>query len=348
LLGFAPKPSSGLSQASIFGASLGGLLLNIRDQHPCTYKVTLTIENPTDDSAALTHTGIASISSVPTTDDGPEHLETCHYYSRPLIDYDMALFLAPMEMSGAILGVLIQSILPNWLYLMTASIILAFTAKRTYRKWWETHIQEQIAAEDHTTISIAITVDADTGQDPSTFNYDEQSSPSPLLPLLDENFDSDDKEQHHQTRRQDSNAFIPEDDIVHHLNGTDEEKIAKRDFLLKRDARQYPTEKIIVFCVLWIGVTLLTFFKGGKGVDSIVGITCESPWYGVLIAIQFMWTLVFTTFFGWKLLRDTKEKQSVGYPFHPQDVLWDCQTTQIYAFVTFGAGVVAGLVSRCK
>merc|ERR1712232_1381803 len=34
LLDFAPKPSSGLSQASIFGASLGGILLNLRNLHP--------------------------------------------------------------------------------------------------------------------------------------------------------------------------------------------------------------------------------------------------------------------------------------------------------------------------
>ena len=47
------------------------------------------------------------------------------YYTRPLIDYDMALFLAPMEMAGAVLGKLIQAILPNWLYLMIASVILA-------------------------------------------------------------------------------------------------------------------------------------------------------------------------------------------------------------------------------
>ena len=33
LLNFAPKQSSGLSQASIFGASVGGLLLNLRNKH---------------------------------------------------------------------------------------------------------------------------------------------------------------------------------------------------------------------------------------------------------------------------------------------------------------------------
>ena len=56
-----PKSASGLSQASIFGASLGGLLLNVRLQHP---QQTTTQSNSRQS------------------------------FSRPLIDYDMALFLA--------------------------------------------------------------------------------------------------------------------------------------------------------------------------------------------------------------------------------------------------------------
>jgi hypothetical protein len=356
LLGFAPKPSSGLSQASIFGASLGGLLLNIRDKHPCTYKVTTVTSatNSSEDAAAsaLTQTGTETISSIPTTDKVPENSELCQYYSRPLIDYDMALFLAPMEMTGAIMGVMVQSVLPNWLYLMTASLILAFTAKKTYDKWWETRIKEKLVAPERTTTTIVVAVNSDTEQQPSLQDSQdifptmsvELSPQNPLLPLLDDNSDSD--EDPLQTRRQDSNAFVSEDDIIHDLNDMDYDQIARRDFLLERDARQYPTEKIFVFFVLWVGLTLLTFIKGGKGVDSLVGITCDNPWYGVLIAIQFLWTLCFAAYFGWKLLKDTKEKQSVGYPFHPQDVLWDFQKTRMYAFVTFVAGVVAGLVSR--
>ena len=81
----------------------------------------------------------------------------------------------------------------------------------------------------------------------------------------------------------DNDAEVTVDDF-HELESLDPEKIARRDYLLERDARQYPAEKLLVFCVLWAGLTLLTFLKGGKGVDSIVGITCEDVWYGVLIA----------------------------------------------------------------
>jgi hypothetical protein len=91
LLRFAGKSSSGLSQASIFGASLGGLMLNLSAKFPNT-KITSSNLKVASDSQ----------SSSP------------KYYTRPLIDYNMVLFLAPMEMGGATLGVLIQKVLPNW------------------------------------------------------------------------------------------------------------------------------------------------------------------------------------------------------------------------------------------
>jgi hypothetical protein len=45
-----------------------------------------------------------------------------------------------------------------------------------------------------------------------------------------------------------------------------------------------------------------------------------------------------------KLIKSTEEKKAVGYPFHPQDVLWDFSKTRFYACFTFVAGVVAGLI----
>jgi uncharacterized membrane protein YfcA len=110
LLQFSPKASSGLSQASIFGASLGGLILNLPNRHPNVHIKNLG-------------------------QDGRD-------YKRPLIDYDMALFLSPMEMAGAVLGVLIQKVLPNWLYLTLAGIILGLTVYKTFSKYFQTHKKE--------------------------------------------------------------------------------------------------------------------------------------------------------------------------------------------------------------
>ena len=408
LLGFAPKPSSGLSQASIFGASLGGLLLNSQAKHPFTTKVqdnsitsttattdapdgaavaSATPQNDTSSSSSCSQCSGRTvptqheevISCIETQDKTPDDTVTTHYYTRPLIDYDMALFLAPMEMAGAVLGVLIQKILPNWLYLTLSSIILGFTAYKTYHKWWAVHSKERkdrqtsidfgqhqqqlLQEEGHVDGDHHPNASGLGGQSQSITNVVKdrslgQTLPTPHHPESESSMMELDREGN-STYGTDNVEMVEEGHHDEHGGATGgncnledgpptaaltQEQIARRTELLERDARQYPTEKIFTFVVLWIGLTLLIFLKGGKGVESLVGITCESPWYGVLIGLQFLWTLGFAAFFGWKLMKETKEKESVQYPFHPQDVLWDFQKTRFYAFFTFLAGIVAGLI----
>jgi len=348
LINFAPKPSSGLSQCSIFGACLGGLLLNLRNKHPFTAKIEQTGEVADGDGSPEAERAEADI---PTNEEGEPDTDTAKYYIRPLIDYDMALFLAPMEMAGAVLGVLIQKIFPNWLYLFTAAIILGFTAKKTFHKWWDTRAKElvkQASVEASQEQEVAATSAANDGENPKS-SAEAGKGPS-QTPSSDgaEEIEVNSGVPGVVANDDDESATDPDGDIVDNQAEEeivmDAEKIAKRIWFLERDARQYPVEKIVCFFVLWIGLTLLTFLKGGKGVASLIGIDCASPWYGVLIGIQFLWTLSFAGFFAIKLMRETTEKKRVKYPFHSQDVLWDPSKTRFYAFFTFVAGVVAGLI----
>lgn len=106
--GFAPRASTGLSQASIFGASLGGLAVNARARLP---------------------------------PDGKAG------HGRPLIDYDAALYLAPLEMAGAVLGATAQRVLPDWLLLGAASGVLAATARRTAGRYAAMRDEERKGSE---------------------------------------------------------------------------------------------------------------------------------------------------------------------------------------------------------
>lgn len=333
LLAFAPKPSSGLSQASIFGASLGGLLLNLPSKHPFSSKV----------EKGGGPNGADALASVPTADKLPTDTDQVQHYTRPLIDYDMALFLAPMEMAGAVLGVIIQKILPNWLYLTLAAIILGFTSRKTFAKYFDTKKKEDAAGE--AAAAAAAEQEKPAAEEQALMKGQEESG---------EEVGEKASETQKTGEEPDLEKITP--DPIHataEISGIedgggagamDPEKVARREELLRLDARQYPKEKLGALLVLWIGLILLTFFKGGKGVDSIVGITCASSWYGILIAIQFLWTLGFAVRFALKLMKDTEEKKSVGYPFHPQDVLWDASKTRFYAFFTLVAGIVAGLI----
>lgn len=301
LLAFAPKQSSGLSQASIFGASLGGLILNFRNQHPKSDMIHdapgVTATTDTDDKESSESQRKIHRSDLLREDPNATT------YSRPLIHFDMALFLSPMEMAGAVLGVLVQKLLPNWLYLLLAALVLAITAYKTIGKYRSTRAKESSREE------AAKNESHKEGQISGT--EDKQDSAEALA----------------------TNEEAPSD-----------EHLAKRQAFLVTDSRQIPLEKVAALILLWIGLLVLTLLKGGKGVESLVGITCESPWYSVLLGCQFLWMLGFALVFGFKLLRDQRERQKVSYPFLDDDVVWDMKSLRFYGAFTFVAGIVAGLI----
>jgi len=326
LLRFPPKPSSGLSQASIFGASLGGLIVNIRNRHPDKF-IRDTRGTPCEKKPGK----IVSYEK----DKGPTEIESDKktylgggdgkrkFYTRPVIDYNMALFLAPMEMAGAVLGVIIQRLFPNWLFLSFAAVILGFTSYKTFMKFLAARKKDIEAKEATIALSTRELQHAKKAVDT---NGDAANGADGGVDMTEVG----------------ATASKTEDEPD---SGTDDPKeLEKRRLLLENDARQYPKEKIAYLVLLWAGLTVITFLKGGKGVESAIGLTCEDAGFYVLVASQFLWTLGFAAVFGYKNVKGTKERLDVNYPFNEADVLWDYQKLRFYSFFTFVAGIVAGLI----
>mmetsp|Transcript_11412 Transcript_11412/g.21067 ORF Transcript_11412/g.21067 Transcript_11412/m.21067 type:complete len:601 (-) Transcript_11412:380-2182(-) len=327
LLRFPPKPSSGLSQASIFGASLGGLLVNIRNRHPD--------KNIRDTKGAPSDVQEGKI--VPYENDkGPAEIEVDRqrylsggdgdrkFYTRPVIDYDMALFLAPMEMAGAVLGVIIQRLFPNWLFLSFAAVILSFTSYKTFKKFFAAYKKDTLAREKTRRLSIAEST-RELAQ--SQKKEGENGAAGGDVEMTDTGGTATATDDDEQSAEQD-----------------DPKELEKRREFLEHDSRQYPKEKLAYLILLWAGLTAITFLKGGKGVDSVIGITCEDAGFYILVAAQFLWTLGFAAVFGYKNVKATQARLEVNYPFNETDVLWDLKKLQFYSFFTFVAGIVAGLI----
>jgi len=312
LLLLAPKVASGLSQASIFGACLGGLALNIRNKHP---NQSIREDGLTEDETIVTEGG--------------------KLYSRPLIDYDMALFLAPMQMAGAVMGVIVQKLLPNWLYLIMAGVILFFTSHKTYVKFFAAYKKEKIAK---VLTKTAVKVDKEKNKNKTMGN--ENGVKGKKNEENDENVEISDEEENAELSSTDDSS---DNDAKKSKQLTTEQILLRRQYL-EADARQYPKEKLFSFLLLWMGLFVITLLKGGKGTPSLLGITCQSPWYAVLIAGQFVWTLGFASVYGCKIIKSRRAREEVNYPYLPRDVEWTPRKSQFYAIFTFFAGVVAGLI----
>ncbi len=318
LLNFAPKPSSGLSQASIFGASIGGMVLNFRNHHPFATKISK-----------------GQLESVPSNKQ--TSTEGVQYFTRPLIDFDITLFLAPLQMAGALLGVLVQRIVPNWLYLTSAAIILSYTAHRTFKKFRESHAKEAAARLAAKTLEKKEEESSKESESPEDIaekaigESAEEDCVPPKIPCKSGSTITADEQSSEPNTEQNSDL-------------DNAEKKERCMYWLKKDSCQYPSEKITGLIVLWMGLTILTFLQGGKGIDSIIGITCSSPWYPVLIAAQFIWAIGISTFYGFRLVKQTKDKVACDFPYHPHDVIWNYEMARFYALFTFIAGAVAGLI----
>ena len=333
LLRFPPKSSSGLSQASIFGASLGGILVNIRKHHPNEHirdtKGTPSEEHPGKIQSYEKDKGPAAIEK-----DRAAYLAegdgTRKFYARPVIDYDMALFLAPMEMAGAVVGVIIQRLFPDWLYVSLAAIVLGYTSYKTFLKFKSSQKKEKEEKEKRSRLNQAessrISAEQEAEQNTSEEKAIEDNNGTVEVTKMEPS----------------SQANFIKMDLLE--TDDDSKELELRRHFLRNESRQYPKEKIAYLFLLWVGLTLITFLKGGKGVDSVIGITCQDPGYFVLLAAQFLWTFGFAAYFGTKNIKTTRAKQAVNYPFLETDVVWDPKGTLHYATVTFLAGIVAGLI----
>ena len=331
--------------------------MNIRNRHPDT-KIRDTIGKRTEDMKVVPYeegksrTQVARDEKHYVSMDNGEH----RFFTRPLIDYDMALFLAPMEMAGAVLGVIIQRLMPNWLFLSLAGVILGITSIKTYQKFGSSYKKEKEARQERHLAEENDAAHEDIGRDDNEEDDDAidavNCSPEGMDGENGENDIGGSGERIGDVRIDDKrdtceNEIFDSSDSTHEATVVledDQEKLEKRRELLEQDARQYPVEKLSFLVILWLGLTVITFLKGGKGVDSLVGINCKSPWYGVLVALQFLWLLGCAAIFGIKMVKRHSVKVHNNYPFHQADVLWDAAQLRLYASFTFLAGIVAGLI----
>jgi uncharacterized membrane protein YfcA len=316
-------------------------LLNIRNHHPNDRIRTDPGEPDDKDKSDSRRTLQHHLSS---SDEDDYVSSGGRFYTRPLIHYDMALFLAPMEMAGAVLGVLIQKILPNWLYLLLAGIILAITSYKTYVKYFMAR-----KAELRTSLLLegdgVLRTNDSAEYGPLSTTPEDESNATSLAPMMTKLITqpavvSSEERTDHNMLSEDPSASSSR--AV--FETVADEQLQQRIAFLEVDSVQYPAQKIVSLGILWVGLLVLTLMKGGKGVESIVGITCESPWYIVLIILQFVWMFGFACVYGLKLHRDQSARVAVRYPYLNEDPQWDWASLQLFGLFTFFAGIVAGLI----
>jgi len=341
LLKFSPNAACGISQCTIFGMSVGGILLHAGERYPKRdIRHTISTLSPQDYVAAG---GL--------------------FYSRPRIPYDVLLFLAPLEIAGALWGVMLQRWLPNWLVLGLSSGMLGVTGGKIFHDvyWVRKHHTTRNDPAKGSRRSVPVVEVSDGGEDT-------RKSISEEMVEEEEEQDRESDQTSNSTDvfcLGDSMISISGDGVnvsINSINSSEEDPLGSpssdhphtnfehctifelRQRLVEADARQYPKEKIISLAILWIGLLIISILRGDKGYPSPIGITCQSHWYYVLLAGQFLWTFGYAIVYGRQLLIAQAERHTVDYPFLSHDVMWDVKKLRFYSISTFLAGMISGFM----
>ena len=354
LLRFGAKAATGLSQASIFGASLGGLWLNTKQRHPLA--------------------------------------------DRPVIDLDMALFLAPMEMAGAVVGVIVQKILPDWAVILIMAVVLGYTAVRTFSKGRQVYARE---VKDQQRYEEAMAEEAEqpgssgrgsagaedgvgsqgTGSARLNMSHTLSGVDGDVYILETSAAESDEESKGPRGKSRgaagkgevevsaiaveedhgSSNSTVPKKSPSKRTEDAPERtggggptgvqtvdghlvkgRIYTSDEWLAKDAGSHRKAYAYLAC-LWVFLILIFVFRGGKGMESAIKdvVPYCGVVYWILGAVAFLWLFGFGAIMGKRAVSKSIRRQQVGVPTVEGDVEWDYPRVFFYAKWTFFAGNIA-------
>jgi hypothetical protein len=247
---------------------------------------------------------------------------------------------------------MVQKILPNWAYLMIATLVLALTAHKTYQKYLQMNRKERAEKQKQAEADAQLEKEDDpvdvtpTPDDDEYLGYDCEDKDQEIANATSVESTSVDAAQQLDSDQTTNGTMVPlsskqpQPEVLLQSDELTHERIR----YLEEDMRQFPAEKIAALGVLFVGLLVLTLLLGGKGFESLIGIDCQSPWYAVLVAIQFFWMFGFAVVCGIRIVKRQQARVRVSYPYLADDVQWNYSVLRFFGGCTFLSGVIAGLI----
>lgn len=230
---------------------------------------------------------------------------------RPLIDYDLAMFMNASLLLGTVFGVLLNSLLPDIVIIVLFMSLLSYNSYRTIRKGRRLREKEAKAAA---------AASAPGG------------APSAEVGSMVEKEET-------KAKAEDS------DEALEDARGAAmaEAKGRPSDLgeLLDAEARLLPPEKFVYFFFTAAFITIYALFKEGV-IDGIP--ECSAGWWvWYMLPIPIFAVIAF--FIGRVILAPLHERRvRAGYEYLDTDLKWDLDTLKRFPLISFVAGVAAALL----
>eukprot|EP01096_Ripella_sp_DP13-Kostka_P015630 TRINITY_DN7404_c0_g1_i1.p1 TRINITY_DN7404_c0_g1~~TRINITY_DN7404_c0_g1_i1.p1 ORF type:complete len:486 (+),score=176.26 TRINITY_DN7404_c0_g1_i1:120-1577(+) len=262
--------------------------------------------------------------------------------NRPLIDYDTVMVMEPMTLAGTVIGVYLNIVSPAYVILICLVLIVAESCYSTLKKTLVYYKAENEAEKAPSSVEMESVEPTITGalasiddslaemqlEDSSSNKNSSDSSVKPSS-LSDDSIALD---------QNSSDSLDVNDDVI--------------DVHLEERERMYQAEsktqwfKLSLLTLHWAGMLVIIFLKGGTNSNdkSIIGVTCGSLWYWIIVLIEFPYLIAFAVAFGFYLQRQYRRKQQIGYLFHQGDIEWTTRNTLIVPSISVLAGVAAAFL----
>ncbi len=241
--------------------------------------------------------------------------------SRPLIDLPVAAFLAPAEMAGAQMGVLLNRMLPSPVILVAMTALLSVIAMRTLRKGLtQLRIERGRASQEEKSGLIAApssTAHANaavhaSGGFGAVMSGAAKMSPHGVFATL-----------------------LTPPAAPHAADA-----LPAKGGVSAAGAHSRSSQwDVMQLAALWAGLLLILLVRGGKGVRSLIGIRpCDVPYWTVTVAAV-AGLLTFAIAAGRRVVGAASvSKPAAG------DVCWTSESAAVALQRTIAAGIVAGLM----
>ena len=282
---------------------------------------------------------------------------------RPLIDFALAAFLAPAEMAGAQLGVLVNQSLPSLLILVSMAALLGVLALRTLRKGRAAWVKERAMAR-------RFEETAEEGL----------PSPTPWAPLVAREASESDSprrvaevaaEAAEVTSAASSQSASPRtpwpiawcDSVLSPAEPSADAAVPTARALAVAARTAAPSDLGLLLGV-WLGLMGLLLLRGGKGVPSVLGLSrCGAGYWAItalelliiitelliiirywaITALGILWLLGVSLLAGRRLVMRERLQRRAGSEYAAAgDVRWDGPRAARCLRGALGAGVVAG------
>lgn len=269
---------------------------------------------------------------------------------RPLVDFDLVNVMEPLTIAGAVVGSLLNKMLPGWLITIMLVIVLGATGAKTLStgiKRWNKESEELANGSGDASNSGSTSVQLQNmyGSTGSSSTPDLNNMDFNELRRVARDLGAEEKQLNMAWDRAELLQIIKTAQDPEPQQKIQQSEDHELQMILEEE-KQIPWNKILFLVICFVGVVSFSLLRGDTEGHGPLGLQCGSFWYMILLLAPLPWIGMLATYQRKVLLEQHAQKLRLNYyeryPIEG-DIQWDEKSTVVYPLICSLSGMFAGL-----